>query len=140
MLRPPAAAHALPTVVEPAAISVRHALARLPLLARSNAYPDSLLPESRARPDNMISELERLVTLHANGTLDEAEFRVAKARLLADSAATPVPPERRPPQLRPKLQQDSAAPRSQQELPGSRVDFCLGTSLELPQRRRPVSR
>jgi hypothetical protein len=41
----------------------------------------------------MISGLERLATLHANGALDEAEFRAAKARVLADSAPSAVPPD-----------------------------------------------
>ena len=64
----------LPTVEEPAGSQ--------PLTA----------PASSPLGSDMVSELERLATLHTNGALDEAEFRAAKARLLADSAATAVRP------------------------------------------------
>jgi hypothetical protein len=77
--QPPAAAHVLPTVAEPAADQ------------RATQAP-SATPAPRPTLSNMTSELERLAKLHANGALDEAEFRAAKARLLAAGSVTPVAP------------------------------------------------
>jgi Short C-terminal domain len=83
-LKPPAVAPALPKVVEP------------PAAQRAASPAPSLTPAAGSTSGNVISDLERLATLHANGTLDEAEFRAAKSRLLADSPTFPVPPSSAP--------------------------------------------
>jgi hypothetical protein len=40
-------------------------------------------PVAAADPDDLMSKLERLADLKANGMLDDAEYAAAKARLLA---------------------------------------------------------
>jgi Short C-terminal domain len=85
------------TALEPAAEHVREHVRVLPKVAAPAADQRATpTPSPTAVPiptgGNTISDLERLATLHANGALDDAEFRAAKQRLLMVSTASAVSP------------------------------------------------